>query len=92
MMTNKVNTVIYTGATVKLNERVQQHKDHQFKKAFTAKYQLHKLVYYEWHNDIGQAIAREKQIKAGSRKKKENLINSINPEWRDLFMFVLGNE
>ena len=92
MMTNKMNTVIYTGVTSGLAERVQQHKDHQYKKAFTAKYQLHKLVYFEQHSDIEQAIAREKQIKGGSRKKKEDLINSTNPGWRDLFQFILGNE
>jgi putative endonuclease len=92
MITNKRNTVIYTGVAAVLAERVQQHKDHDYKKAFTAKYQLHKLVYFEKHSDIETAIEREKQIKGGSRKRKEDLIISINPKWRGLFEYILGNE
>ena len=82
--TNKRNTVLYTGVTSKLLERIQQHKEKQDKKSFTAKYNVDKLVYYEEYNDVNNAIAREKQIKAGSRKKKIELIESVNPEWKDL--------
>lgn len=82
-MTNKNHTVIYIGVTSDLVKRTYQHKT-KFYKGFTARYNCDKLVYYEEFNDINQAIFREKQLKAGSRKRKEKLINSINPEWNDL--------
>ena len=82
--TNKRNTVLYVGVTSKLSERIQQHKEKQDKKSFTAKYNIDKLVYYEEYSDVKIAIVREKQIKAGSRKKKIELIENINPEWKDL--------
>ena len=85
MMTNKFNTVIYTGVTSDLYKRVYQHKNKLYKNSFTSKYLLDKLVYYEVFHRIEEAIGREKQIKAGSRKKKEELVNSINSEWKDLF-------
>lgn len=75
---------MYVGVTSKLLERIQQHKEKQDNKSFTAKYNINKLVYYEKHSDIKTAITREKQIKAGSRKKKIELIESINPKWKDL--------
>lgn len=83
-MTNKNNTVIYTGVTNDLNRRVYEHKE-KLVYGFTKKYNVNKLVYFESTNDIYLAIQREKQIKAGSRKKKIELINSINPEWKDLY-------
>ena len=83
-MTNKNNTVIYTGVTNDLNRRVYEHKE-KLVYGFTKKYNVNKLVYFESTNDIYSAIQREKQIKAGSRKKKIELINSINPEWKDLY-------
>ena len=82
-MTNKNNTVIYTGVTSNLLKRVYQHKT-KIKKGFTAKYNCDKLVYFEEFNDINQAIKREKQLKAGNRKYKDSLINYKNPEWLDL--------
>ena len=82
-MTNKNNTVIYTGVTSNLLKRVYQHKT-KIKKGFTAKYNCDKLVYFEEFNDINLAIEREKQLKAGNRKYKESLINEQNPEWLDL--------
>ena len=85
LMTNRVNTVIYTGVTSNLIKRVYEHKSHFYKGSFTDKYQLTKLVFYEAFQLIDEAICREKQIKAGSRKKKEALINSMNPEWNDLY-------
>ena len=84
LLTNKNNTVIYTGVTNNLKRRLEEHCQKINPKSFTAKYKLYKLVYYETYFLIGDAIAREKQIKAGSRKKKEMLINSTNPEWKDL--------
>jgi putative endonuclease len=82
-MTNKNNSVIYTGVTNDLYRRV---KEHQSGKGgyFTSKYKVTKLVYFEQGNDIQMAILREKQIKAGSRQKKIELINNLNPEWKDL--------
>ena len=84
-MTNKNNTTLYTGVTSDLQKRVYQHKNKLYPKAFTAVYNLHKLVCYEGFHHIEEAIAREKQIKAGSRMKKEALINTMNPEWKDLY-------
>jgi len=89
IMTNKNNTTLYAGVTSDLKIRVHQHKNNLFPQSFTANYNLHKLVYYEGFHRIEEAIAREKQIKAGSRKKKETLINTINPDWKDLYNEVL---
>ena len=83
IMTNTHHTVVYTGVTNNLQRRVLDH--HQGKTTFTKKYNVTKLVYFECCDDINIAIAREKQIKGGSRKKKLDLINSLNPEWKDLF-------
>jgi putative endonuclease len=82
-MTNKNNTVIYTGITSDLLKRVYQHKTKTYK-GFTFKYNCDKLIYFEEFDDITLAIAREKQIKSGSRKRKEDLINLENPKWDDL--------
>lgn len=84
LLTNINNTVIYTGVTNDLRRRVYEHKE-KLIDGFTKKYNVNKLVYFETTNDINSAIQREKQIKAGSRKKKIDLINSMNSEWRDLF-------
>jgi len=84
LMTNKANTVIYTGVTSDLQKRVYEHK-HKMIEGFTKKYNVNKLVYYEVFDDIEGAITREKQIKAGSRQKKLELIRSMNPEYRDLY-------
>jgi putative endonuclease len=82
-MTNKNNTVIYIGVTSDLLKRVYQHKMKIYK-GFTYKYNCDKLVYFEEFDDINLAITREKQLKTGNRKRKESLINSVNPEWNDL--------
>ena len=84
--TNKNNTVLYTGVTSHLKNRMDNHKNKKYKKSFTARYNVNKLVYYEKTESIDAAHKREKQIKAGTRKKKIDLINSINPEWKDLFI------
>ena len=83
IMTNKHNTTLYTGVTNNLLRRVYEHKSGIGSK-FTHRYNIYKLVYYETTNDIEAAIIREKQIKGGSRQKKIDLVNSINPGWRDL--------
>lgn len=85
IMTNKTKTTLYCGVSSNLVQRVQQHKDHIHPKGFTARYNLEFLVYYEGFHRIEEAIAREKQIKGGSRKAKEAFINALNPEWKDLF-------
>jgi putative endonuclease len=84
IMTNNNNTVLYTGVASDLRRRVFQHR-HRICKGFTWKYNIVKLVYYEVLQDPYNAIAREKQIKGGSRKKKTELIESVNPEWEDLY-------
>ena len=88
IMANAHHTVLYTGVTSDLARRVYQHKN-GLGSTFVKKYNVHKLVYYEVGNDVYATIAREKQIKAGSRKKKIDLINSLNPEWKDLYEEII---
>jgi putative endonuclease len=82
-MTNKTNRVLYTGVTNDLKRRVYEHKE-KLVEGFTKRYNVDKLVYYEVCEDIENAILREKQIKGWLRGKKIDLIESTNPEWRDL--------
>jgi putative endonuclease len=84
IMTNKKNIVLYTGMTNELARRAWEHKEKQIK-GFTSRYNITKLVYYEIFETAYDAISREKQIKAGSRQKKLDLINNVNPEWKDLY-------
>ena len=81
IMTNKYRKVLYIGVTGDLEQRVWQHKTHQIRKSFTDKYNCE---YYEEFDYINDAIDREKELKKWSRKKKEDLINTVNPEWREL--------
>jgi putative endonuclease len=85
ILTNKNKTVLYIGVTNNLKRRIEEHKFEPKNGSFSARYNLEKLVYYESHPWIDEAIAREKQLKAGSRKKKIELINALNPEWKDLY-------
>ena len=85
IMCSQNNSTLYVGVTSNLPSRVYQHKTNVFPKSFTAKYNCKKLVYYTWFETIMETIAEEKRIKGGSRKKKEILINSMNPEWNDLY-------
>ena len=84
IMTNSRNTVLYVGVTNNLIKRVYEHKA-KLVDGFTKKYNIVKLVYYEIFEDIENAILREKQLKTGSRQKKNTLIDSTNREWRDLY-------
>ena len=84
ILTNPRNTVLYTGVTGDLRARIHQHRE-KLLPGFSNRYNLTKLVYYETGEDASAAIAREKQIKAGSRRKKIDLVNKLNPEWRDLY-------
>lgn len=83
-MTNSRHTVLYTGMTSNIANRIESHKNKVLKESFTAQYNVDKLVYIEQHDSRETALIREKQIKAGSREKKEALINKMNPEWKDL--------
>ncbi len=85
IMTNRHHTTLYVGVTSDLVARVQEHQSKKHPKSFTARYNLIKLVYFDIHPHIEEAIHREKQIKGGSRKKKEALINAANPQWKDLW-------
>ena len=82
-MTNINNNVLYIGVTSNLKKRVYQHKIKAFK-GFTEKYNCDKLVYFEVFIDINQAIIREKQLKKGNRKRKNELVDTMNPNWLDL--------
>ena len=75
---------MYIGVTNDLKRRVYEHKN-ALVDGFTKKYHVHKLVYYEVGEDIESAILREKQIKAGSRQKKDDLVTKLNPDWKDLW-------
>ena len=83
IMTNTMNSVLYTGVTSDLEKRVYEHKL-KLIQGFTKKYNVDKLVYFEVFDDINEAIGREKQIKSGSRQRKIDLIVNMNPSWKDL--------
>jgi putative endonuclease len=84
IMTNSHNTVLYCGVTNNLARRVYEHRT-GLGGNFTKKYNVTKLVYYEVTDNVQAALTREKQIKGGSRKKKVELVNGINPQWKDLY-------
>ena len=85
ILASKTHSTLYVGVTADLISRVIDHRNKSFPKSFTARYNVSVLVYYEGFNHIEEAIQREKQIKAGSRQNKIDLIESINPQWVDLF-------
>lgn len=88
IMTNQRNGTLYTGVTSNLIQRVWQHRE-GLCEGFSSKYQTNRLVYFEQCDDMLSAIAREKQIKGGSRKNKLRLIEGFNPEWRDLYPEII---
>jgi len=83
------NKVIYTGVTNDLRRRVYEHKNSLDKRSFTSRYHVNKLVYYEHTTDVKSAIEREKQIKGWNRNHKNKLIESKNPEWKELYLEIL---
>ncbi len=83
MLTNKSNRVLYTGMTNDLQRRLYEHKMH-INSGFTDQYNATKLVFYECTSDVNAAIAREKEIKGWKRERKNELVNAMNPQWRDL--------
>ena len=84
IMTNKTGSILYTGETRDLAKRVYEHKSGAVP-GFTKRYKVNRLVYYEVTENAMSAFEREKAIKGGARKRKLELINSMNPEWRDLY-------
>ena len=88
IMTNYTNSVLYIGVTSNLIKRVYEHRN-KFADSFTKKYNITKLVYFETTSDISEAIKREKQLKGGSRKKKTELVNQLNPAWDELYEKLL---
>lgn len=88
IMTNYNKTTLYTGVTNNLKRRVYEHKN-KLIDGFTKRYNITFLVYYECFDNIQEAILREKQLKGGSRQKKIDLINNVNPEWKDLYTSII---
>ncbi len=84
LLANKHNNVLYTGVTNDLVRRIYEHKN-KLVAGFSQKYNVDRLVYYDVCSDIVTAIEREKQIKGWSRKKKNDLVNALNPSWDDLY-------
>lgn len=83
IITTKTNSVLYTGMTNNLKRRLREHREGKYK-GFSWRYNVSRLVYYELTDSAASARMREKQIKAGSRKRKVALVNQLNPEWNDL--------
>lgn len=88
ILANKNNSTIYIGVTNDLVRRIYEHKNNVVK-GFTQKYNVHKLVYFEQTENIENAIIREKQLKNYSRERKEELINNVNPNWEDLYPYII---
>jgi len=85
ILTNISNDVLYVGVTSDLQKRMIEHKEKKYPESFTSKYNIHKLVYYNFFPTIEEAIVEEKRIKGGNRKQKIELINAMNMQWRDLW-------
>ncbi len=90
ILASKQNGTLYVGITNDIVRRVFQHKNNEVE-GFTAKYQAHRLVWYESCSDVHGAIAREKQLKKWNRKWKLALIEESNPQWRDLYDEITGS-
>ncbi|KYG72857.1 GIY-YIG nuclease family protein [Roseivirga echinicomitans] len=85
IVTNLTHSTLYTGVTSDLVSRIIQHREKHLPNSFTAKYKCYKLVYYQAFGHIESAIEEEKRIKGGSRVKKIELVESMNPDWEDLY-------
>lgn len=90
ILANATNVAVYIGVTNDLIRRVYEHRHDLPADSYTAKYGIHKLVYYEQTNDVRVALEREKQLKGWVRKKKNQLVSGMNPDWRDLYPDLLG--
>ena len=89
ILSSNTNVTIYTGVTNDLIRRVYEHRNHLDPDSFTSKYNVHKLVYFEETTDVTAALEREKQIKRWRRSKKNDLIATMNPEWKDLYPVII---
>ena len=89
ILANATGTVVYTGVTNDVVRRVYEHKHNTDPNSFTSQYAVHKLVYYETTSSRYEAISREKQIKSWNRKRKNELVESMNPKWEDLYDSIL---
>ena len=89
ILASATNYTLYIGVTGNLIRRVYQHKNNLDPDSFTAKYAVHKLVYFEQTNDVRSALEREKQLKGWNRKRKNKLVESMNPRWEDLYESIL---
>ena len=89
ILASVTNVTLYIGVTSNLVRRVYEHKNHLDPEGFTAKYNVHKLVYYEATTDVKVALEREKQLKKWRRSKKNFLIETVNPTWSDLYLELL---
>ena len=89
ILSNKLNTTIYVGVTRDLVRRMYEHRHKLDPNSFTAKYDIHKLVYFEYTTDVRAAIEREKQIKSWKRARKNQLVEGQNPQWADLYETIL---
>ena len=92
ILANATNTTIYTGVTNDLYRRLEEHRNHVDPESFTARYDVTKLVFYEQTADVKAALAREKQIKGWNRKRKNKLVESMNPQWADLLPALLAGD
>ena len=90
ILTNDHKNVMYVGVTNDLVRRMYEHKNHLDRGSFTARYNVERLVYYEYTNNPEAAIAREKQLKGWNRARKNKLVESRNPNWDDLYESILG--
>ena len=90
ILASATNYTVYIGVTSDLIRRVYEHREHLDPDSFTSKYGVHKLVYFEQTNEVKSALEREKQLKGWRRSKKNALIESMNPEWKDLYPELLG--
>ena len=89
ILTNKTHTVLYVGVTSNLPRRILEHKEKKYQNSFSRRYNVDQLVYWESFQEIGDAIMRERQLKGGSRQKKLDLINRLNPQWTDLYESIV---
>ncbi|MEO8885230.1 MAG: GIY-YIG nuclease family protein [Mucilaginibacter sp.] len=92
ILTNKMHTVLYIGVTSNIIGRIWEHKNKLYPNSFTAKYNCDKLVYYYFYPHIEEAIAEEKSLKNRSRAYKNQLIGSLNPGWKDLYVSIESDE
>ena len=90
ILASATNYTVYIGVTSDLVRRVYEHRNHLDPDSFTSQYDVHKLVYFEQTSDVKAALEREKQLKGWRRSKKNALIETMNPEWKDLYPDLLG--